>query len=278
MMILTLVNTAGLPTGLETRAADWGRPLGLERLHRFGDALDLHFPAEPAGWQAAATAWGVDAALQPAEHRTKRLFVTDMEMTLVRNEFLDDIAEIAGVGPQVSAITARAMNGEIAFADSLRERLGLLRGRPVALLEQAWAGRHWMPGVEPLFSGLKAHGVRTVVVSGGFHFFADRVAAHLGADAVFANDIEIADGCLTGAPKEPILGREAKQEVLEREAAALGLPLGATLTAGDGANDLPMLLRAGLGVAYHAKPAVAAAARCRVEHSDLRALLAFAGI
>jgi len=279
--LLTLVNTDGLAPSVETLAPALLREHGAEvmEVRRFGNALDIAFVGEaPALLETEAVRWQADYAIQPAAFRHKKLLVSDMETTLVRNEFLDDLAALAGVGDKVKEITARAMNGEIDFAGSLRARLALLEGRPATLLEEAWKGLRWMPGAEALIAGLRAHGVRTVIVSGGFAFFGERVRALLGADAVFANDLEICDGLLTGHPKEPILGREAKQQILEREAAALGIALEETLAVGDGANDLPMLLRAGLGVAYHAKPSVAAAARCRVQFSDLRALLAFAGI
>lgn len=279
--LLTLVNTHGLDPSIETAAPAFLRQHGVEvsEIRRFGNALDITFTGEaPSLLEAEAARWKVDFALQPAESRAKKLLISDMESTLIRNEFLDDMAELAGVGHKVKEITARAMNGEIDFAGSLRARLGLLKGQPASLLEEAWSGLQWMPGAEALIAGLRANGVRNVIVSGGFTFFGERVRALLGADVVFANDLEICDNHLTGDPKEPILGKEAKLQILEREAAQLGLSLGETMAVGDGANDLPMLLGAGLGVAYHAKPSVAAAARCRVEFSDLRALLAFAGI
>jgi phosphoserine phosphatase len=279
--ILTLVNTTvGLGADVEEKATQFLREHGAEpgAPRRFGPALDLPFTGAVIDSKLIPGDWNADFAIQPAAFRQKKLLVSDMEMTLVQNEFLDDLAELAGVGEQVKAITARAMNGEIDFAGSLRERLGLLEGKSTDLLEEAWKGMKLMPGAETLFATLRANGVRTVIVSGGFTFFVDRVKAILSADAAFANVLDLCDGRLTGAPKEPILGKEAKQQILEQEAKAFGLDLGETMAVGDGANDLPMLLRAGLGVAYHAKPKVAAAATCRVTHSDLTALLAFAGI
>ncbi len=280
---LTLVNTAdGLPEGLEEKAAAFvsvcgGEPIGAALA---GPLLDLHFthPTGDLKPEVHAAEWRVDYALQSTATREKKLLVSDMEMTLVQNEFLDDIAELTGIGEQVKAITARAMNGEIDFAGSLRARLELLKGQPASVLEEAWKGMKLMPGAKTLFATLKAQGVRTIIVSGGFTIFTSRVREILGADHDSANRIGIADGRLTGCPIEPILGREAKQALLESTAAEMGIDLAETLAVGDGANDLPMLLRAGLGVAYHAKPSVAAAARCRVEYSDLTALLAFAGV
>jgi len=279
-LILTLVHTGGLDPAAERKAADFlqAQGAGVLEVRRFDHAADLVFEGPCAGLEEAARAWGVDFAVQPAKFREKKLLVSDMEMTLVRNEFLDDIAKLAGVGEEVRRITSLAMNGEIDFAGSLRARLALLKDQPVTLLEKAWEGMTLMPGAEVLFARLREAGVRTVIVSGGFTFFASRIQKILGADTAVANDLEIENGCLTGRPKEPILGKEMKQHLLESEAATLGLDIRETMAVGDGANDLPMLLRAGLGAAYHAKPSVAAAAKCRIEHSDLTALLAFAGV
>ncbi len=278
--ILTLVNTGGLNAAVEKDAATFLRSQGvaLHDLTRFGNAIDLTLEGTPTGLEEAAEAWNVDFALQPAEHRCKKLLVSDMESTLVQNEFLDDIAALAGVGERVREITARAMNGEIDFAGSLKERLALLAGEPVDLLEKAWLGLRWTPGAKELFAALRSNGVRTIIVSGGFRFFTSRVREILGADGDVANDLTLANGKLVGTPVEPIHGRETKEQLLETTATEMGLALHETLAVGDGANDLPMLLRAGLGVAFHAKPSVAAAAKCRVKHSDLTALLAFAGI
>ncbi len=280
LQLLTLVNTNGLSAALEGAATTFLREAGaqLHDVRRFGNALDLTFEGDLSIAQVQQQPWEADAALQPAASRAKRLLVSDMEATLVRNEFLDDLATLAGVGEAVAAITARAMNGEIDFAGSLRARLELLKGQPASLLEEAWKGMVWMPGAQELFAQARANGLRTVIVSGGFTLFAGRVQELLGADRHVANDLEIEEGHLTGCPREPIYGRETKVEVLKASAQEWGIPLEATLAVGDGANDLPMLQCAGLGVAYHAKPAVAAAAACRVRFSDLRALLAFAGI
>ncbi|HWL54509.1 MAG TPA: phosphoserine phosphatase SerB [Chthoniobacteraceae bacterium] len=278
--ILTLVNTGGLDAAIEHEAPAFLRAQGvtLHELSRHGNALDLTLEGTPTGLEAEAEKWKVDFALQPAAHRQKRLLVSDMESTLVQNEFLDDIAALAGVGERVRDITARAMNGELDFAGALKARLALIAGQPEGLLEKAWEGVRWMPGAKELFAALRTNGVRTLIVSGGFRFFTGRVREILGADGDSANDLVIENGKFTGAPVEPILGREVKEQLLERTATEMGIPLHETLAVGDGANDLPMLLRAGLGVAFHAKPNVAAAAKCRVRYSDLTALLAFAGI
>lgn len=278
--ILTLVNTSGLDPALANTAAQTITSLGgsVSEIRHLPNVIDITFEGDLPALREAAEAWPADFAIQPAAFRHKKLLISDMEMTLVQNEFLDDIAELAGIGEEVKKITALAMNGQIDFAGSLKARLALLKDQPVSLLEKAWGGMKLMPGAETLFATARAHGIRTIIVSGGFTYFVDRVAAILKPDATVANRLEIADDRLTGAPEEPIYGKETKQRVLEEEAAALGIDLCETLAVGDGANDLPMLLRAGLGVAYHAKPTVAAAARCQVRYSDLTALLAFAGI
>ncbi len=278
--ILTLVNTGGLDPATEKKATSFLQSQATEVLEvrHFPNSIDVTFSGPCANLEKEAEKWGVDFAVQPAEFRHKKLLVSDMEMTLVRNEFLDDIAELAGVGEEVQKITALAMNGQIDFAGSLRARLALLKQQPVALLEKAWEGMVLMPGAETLFATLRNNGIRTVIVSGGFTFFVSRIQKILGADAAIANDLDIEGDRLTGHPKEPILGKETKQQILETEAAALGIDLREAMAVGDGANDLPMLLRAGLGAAYHAKPSVAAAAKYRIKHSDLTALLSFAGI
>jgi len=243
-----------------------------------GTAADLPFE-ELAPEQAVAAARAalgtaaVDLIAQPAEGRRKRLLLADMDSTIVTTETLDELAAFAGLKDRIAAITARAMNGELDFRAALRERVGMLAGLPVAALERTWAETALTPGAEALVRSMAAAGAHCVLVSGGFTFFTGRVAERVGFHAHHSNTLVIEDGRLTGKVAEPILDKDAKLATLKRLAAELGLPLAATLTVGDGANDLPMLQAAGLGVAFRAKPVVAAAARARVEHADLTALL-----
>lgn len=219
-----------------------------------------------------------DVNVVSARHRRKKLFVADMDSTIISCECLDEIADAVGLKPQVATITERAMAGEIAFAPALRERVALLKGLPVHRLSRVYGERVRLnPGARALLATMKANGTRTVLVSGGFTFFTSRVAADAGFDANFGN-VLLDDGQhLTGAVAEPILGREAKLQALEQETKALGLSYDETLAVGDGANDLDMIERAGLGVAYHAKPIVAQAAGARIDHGDLTALLYLQG-
>ena len=196
-----------------------------------------------------------------------------MDSTIVTSETLDELADFAGLKDRIAAITARAMNGELDFKAALRERVAMLKGLPIAALEQTWHRVQLTPGAEELVATMRAHGAMTALVSGGFTFFTGRVAALVGFDLHRSNVLMDDGAALTGAVAEPILDRHAKVATLQELAAREGLPLSATLAVGDGANDLDMLAKAGLGVAFRAKPIVAAAARTRVDHADLRALL-----
>jgi phosphoserine phosphatase len=220
----------------------------------------------------------LDWCLQPLEGRRKRLLVADMDSTIINVECLDEIADFAGLRAEISAITERAMRGELAFEGALRERVAMLKGLPVTALQQAYDDRVRLnPGARTLVRTMAASGARCVLVSGGFGFFTKAVAKAAGFHAERANSLMEADGALTGEVAEPVLGREAKLAALNTEAAALGVPRSATLAVGDGANDLAMIEAAGLGVAYRAKPIVAAQADARVDHADLTALLYFQG-
>ncbi len=228
--------------------------------------------------RTAANGTLFDINVLPAGMRRKKLIVADMDSTIINCECLDEIADAIGLKPQVAAITERAMAGEIAFVPALKERVALLKGLPVHRLARVYGERVRLnPGARALVATMKANGAKTVLVSGGFTFFTSRVAADAGFDANYGNTL-LDDGTyLTGTVAEPILGREAKLETLERETVALGLSRDETMAVGDGANDLDMIGRAGLGVAYHAKPIVAQAAGARVDHGDLTALLYLQG-
>jgi phosphoserine phosphatase len=220
----------------------------------------------------------VDVCVQPWAGRRKRLFVADMDSTIIGCECLDELADFAGLKAEISAITERAMRGEIAFEGALRERVAMLKGLGLDALEKAYAERVRLnPGARTLVRTMAANGVRCVLVSGGFTYFTSRVAEVAGFHANRANTLTEANGKLTGTVGEPILGREAKLAALNEEASVLGLPLAETVAIGDGANDLAMIGAAGLGVAYRAKPIVAAEADCAVDHADLTAVLYFQG-
>ncbi|WP_298726007.1 phosphoserine phosphatase SerB [uncultured Ferrovibrio sp.] len=243
-----------------------------------GVACDIPFdnvaPAEAEkAARVALRGAPVDILVLKPENRRKKALVADMESTIIRNEMLDEIAFEADIGPQVAEITRRAMNGEIDFHGALRERVGLLKGQPATLLEKAGERIKLMPGAMQLLQTLKENGVYTVLVSGGFDYYTVPIAMKLGFDDQQANHMIIEDGVITGAVREPILGREAKLEALQRVAQERGISLDDCITVGDGANDLDMLRAAGLGIAFHAKPKVQEAARFNVRHGDLTALL-----
>ena len=228
---------------------------------------------DPDRIRAALDGAAIDAIVTPGHDRRKRLLIADMDSTIVTNETLDELAALAGLGEKIAAITARAMNGELDFKDALRERVGMLAGLSVTALERAWERIQLTPGALELVATMRAHGAFTALVSGGFTFFTGRVAARAGFDLHRSNRLLDDGSVLLGRVAEPILDRRAKLETLRQLSARQGLPLSAALAVGDGANDLDMLQAAGLGVAFHAKPIVAAAARARVDHCDLRALL-----
>ncbi len=215
----------------------------------------------------------IDFVIQPAEGRRKRLLVADLESTIIENEMLEELADFLGLRAPVAEITRRAMNGEIDFIGALTERVALLRGLPEAALGEAAARIRLMPGARSLIATLRRDGVTTALVSGGFTVFAEPVAARLGFDRVVANRLDLVDGKIAGTVRPPIIGAQVKHDTLVALAAEFGLRLDETLAVGDGANDLPMLQAAGLGIAFRAKPTVAAASRWRIDHADLTALL-----
>jgi phosphoserine phosphatase len=220
----------------------------------------------------------IDVVVQPNEDRRKRLLVADMDSTMIGQECIDELAARVGLKARVAAITERAMRGDIAFEPALRERVALLSGLPVSVVADVIAERiRLTPGGSTLVATMRANGAHTCLVSGGFTLFSERIAAMIGFDENRANRLVVAHGRLAGRVEEPILGREAKLATLNDLTARLHLAPAATLAVGDGANDLAMLLAAGLGVAYHAKPVVAAQAHARIDRGDLTALLYLQG-
>jgi len=206
------------------------------------------------------------------------VLIADMDSTIIGCECIDELADFAGVKDKVSAITERAMRGELDFEAALRERVAMLKGLPLADLQLAYDQRVRLnPGARTFVRTMAANGARCLLVSGGFSFFASRVAVAAGFHENRANSLGEADGALDGTVGSPILGREAKLAALQGEAARLGLDLAATLAIGDGANDLAMIEAAGLGLAYRAKPIVAAQAHAKIDHADLTAALYFQG-
>lgn len=221
----------------------------------------------------------IDVNMVPTANRQKRLLICDMDSTIIPVECIDEIADFAGVKERVSDITERAMQGELDFDGALRERVGLLAGLSVDALARTYAERISLnPGATEMVYTMKRAGALTALVSGGFTYFTEKVAADAGFQRNQANTLLIADGKLTGAPGDPILGRAAKLAALNALTAEIGATAADAVAVGDGANDLDMIRAAGLGVAYRAKPAVAAEADARLDYSDLRAVLWLQGM
>ena len=220
----------------------------------------------------------VDVVVQPQIDRRKKLLLADMDSTMIGQECIDELADFAGLKAHVSAITERAMRGEIDFEPALRERVALLKGLPVTVVDEVLKTRITLtPGAVALVRTMRAHGAYTCLVSGGFTLFTKAVAEMIGFQENRANQLKVEDGKLSGKVAEPILGRAAKLATLVELRESFDLDEIDTLVTGDGANDLGMIEAAGLGVAYHAKPAVAAAAAARIDHGDLTALLYMQG-
>jgi phosphoserine phosphatase len=216
----------------------------------------------------------IDIVVQPRALRRKKLFLADMDSTMIGQECIDELADYAGLKAHVAGITERAMRGEIEFEPALRERVALLKDLPVGVIDEVLANRiKPTPGGRELVMTMRAHGAWTCLISGGFTLFTSAVAASIGFEENRANELLVADGRLIGEVREPILGRAAKLATLIDLREAFDLDEIDTLVVGDGANDLGMIQKAGLGVAYHAKPAVAASAAARIDHGDLTALL-----
>lgn len=249
-----------------------------------GRAADLYYPQPPGDLlrstlQQLCSNLQVDHIVQPSEGREKKLLISDMDSTMIEQECIDELADRVGLKAHVSAITERAMRGELDFPAALRERVGLLKGLDERELQHVFE-QHitLMPGAKELVLTMTARGAHCVLVSGGFTFFTSRVARALGFHADEANILEVEAGKLSGTVREPILDKDSKREALHRIAQQKGLPLSATLAIGDGANDLPMIKDAGLGIAYHAKPVVVQQAQAAIHYNDLTAALFAQGI
>lgn len=243
-----------------------------------GEVCDLVFDAiDPAGIVRAARAVignaAVDVIVQPLAERRKRLLIADLESTIIENEMLDELADFVGLRPQMSEITRRAMNGEVDFTTALEWRVALLAGLEECALDRAAERIRLTSGARQLVMTMRSSGALTALVSGGFQIFANRVADELGFDHVVANRLDVAAGRIVGTVRPPVVTAETKRQTLLRLAAEHRIPLRQTLAVGDGANDSPVLTTAGLGIAFHAKPAVAGAVQSRIDHADLTALL-----
>jgi phosphoserine phosphatase len=290
--VATLISAPDRPAINETLAARIAEKLPQARLGAWlhpGVAIDIVFddPADKAGVTAGLRnklthelrgvigAAPVDVVVQPQDGRRKKLLVADMDSTMIGQECIDELADYAGFKDRVAAITARAMTGEIAFAPALRERVALLRGLPAATIDKVIAERiRPNRGAATLVKTMRAHGAYTCVVTGGFTAFMAPLAAAIGFDESHANTLLTdSTGRLTGEVAEPVLGREAKRDTLLALRQRLRLRREDTLAVGDGANDIPMIEAAGLGVAFHGKPALREAADACIEHGDLTALL-----
>jgi len=280
MFIATLIAKDRLAGGdisaaVEALAAAGLAPYGRSWIEE-DKACDLLFPGPPGPARAALEGLveGVDVIVQGEASRRRRLLVADMDSTMISVECIDELADYAGLKSEVAAVTDRAMRGEIPFETALAERVALLAGLDEAAIDRCRAERvRAAPGAGALVRTMRREGALTVLVSGGFTLFAEPVAAEIGFDRVVANRLGIKAGRLTGAVASPILGAEAKRMALLDAAAELRLRPEESLAVGDGANDVPMLKEAGLGVAFHAKPAAAAAADASLVHNDLTALL-----
>lgn len=283
MLTVTLIGRPGAaaldPTLVQSLQSAWGGSDATWLAPR--EAASFMIPSLPdTRWQAWEDLQNmqVDLVVQPSDDRRKALLIADMDSTMIEQECIDELAEMAGFGDKVRAITARAMNGELDFEAALTERVALLRGLDASIIGQVLADRiTYMPGGATLLATMKAHGAHAILVSGGFTAFTEQVAAHLGFDEHRANTLLMADGALTGEVGRPILGRDAKVTALEETTAKLRITEADVIAVGDGANDLGMLGRAGTGVALHAKPAVAAECDVRINFGDLTALLYLQG-
>ncbi|MDM5090233.1 phosphoserine phosphatase SerB [Aeromonas bestiarum] len=280
----------------------FGKPLAARHLARLAESLaaqdmqaQLYPPSSPAGvpllllgtdrfspelvqWLKAEE-WDIDICHLPALPTLSEpgLLVMDMDSTAIQIECIDEIARLAGVGEQVAAVTAAAMQGKLEFSDSLRNRVALLAGAPVTILDEVAAQMPWMPGLQLMVDTLKQAGWKVAIASGGFTRFAGELQQVLGLDAIFANELAVEGGRLTGMVSGRIVDASVKAEVLQRLASDFGIAAGQTVAIGDGANDLKMMAVAALGIAIHAKPLVRAQAAATLNHHDLEGVICLLG-
>lgn len=256
------------------------RDLGAEAPHWLDEDHAAEVPAFAglAAFLAEISQFPIDAVVVPRENRRKRLLIADMDSTMIQQECIDELGEMAGVGERIRDITLRAMRGELDFELALRERVALLKGLDAGMIDRILADRiTFMPGGHALVATMRANGAHAALVSGGFTPFTTSVARDLGFDEHQANDLIITDGKITGELGLPILGQQAKVDALHRITRTRGISSADVLAVGDGANDLAMLAAAGFGVALHAKPHVQEQSRIRINHGDLTALLYLQG-
>ena len=280
MTIATLIAAGRLDERLLDAALARLRGARLARWIDRGDAADIEADAAREEVRAAYEGWeGVDIVAHPPGPREKKLFVADMDSTMIGQECIDELADYAGFKPQVAEITERAMHGELDFAGALKERVALLNGLPAAAIGQCLAERiRPNAGAATLVRTMRARGATTILVSGGFTAFVEPIAGQIGFERFEANILGTNDGRLTGLTEGRIVDSGRKHDVLSEARTELGLSPEETLAVGDGANDIPMVAEAGLGIAYRAKPALATVADARIDHNDLTALLWAQGI
>jgi len=285
MFIATLIAAGNLSGGDISAARDRLDQAGcLPAAHVWideGFAADIDFGLNPEAARAALEGVfpGVDVVVQSDFWREKRVLVADMDSTMITVECIDELADYAGIKAEIASVTEAAMRGELDFEAALDARVALLKGLDEKMIERCLAERVTItPGAVTLVHHMRARGATTILVSGGFTRFAEPIAKRIGFERVIANRLQISDGKLDGTVAKPIVGSNTKEQALLDAIASRALPAAAALAVGDGANDLAMIRRAGLGIAYHAKPIVAAAAHARVDHNDLTALLYAQGI
>jgi phosphoserine phosphatase len=285
MGIATLIASETLDSGAISESCDRLRGFGIEPAEiiwiQQGKAIDIGFDGEIVAARAALQPLeaSVDICVQHFDHRRKMLLVSDMDSTMITVECIDELADYAGIKAEIAAVTERAMLGELDFAEALHARVALLAGLDEHVIDTCLAERvRQMPGAEILVRTMRGWGAHTLLVSGGFTRFADPVAASIGFVEARANMLDIVDGRLTGKVSGTIVDAQVKRAELLARQSDCGLVLQQTLAVGDGANDIPMIEAAGLGVSYHAKPKAEAAAHFAVRHNDLTALLYAQGV